>query len=180
MSHFQPEIDCACCVRQRADGNVINASGCDPPDVFQPDAAARFELDVVSSQRQSFPNLSGDHVVQKDNVDALDLDKSPCLLQIVSFHFDADVWSFLAKPSNLIGKPGKPSEGRKVIVLYEDHIIQARTVINATASDNRGLLQHAQSRGRLAGIEYFGRMIANRVNELAGKRCDAAEALKKI
>jgi hypothetical protein len=67
-----------------------------------------------------------------------------------------------------------------VIVLYEDHIEQAGTVINATASDNRGLLQHAQPRGRFARIEYFGRMIANRVNELPGERCDAAEALKKI
>ena len=53
-------------------------------------------------------------------------------------------------------------------------------MINATASDNCRLFQYAQPRGRLARIEYFGRMIANRVNELAGKRCDAAEALKKI
>src|SRR5206468_10712024 len=98
-------------------GNVIDAGGRDPPDVCQRDAAARFELDAVSSERQSFPNLSGDHVIQKDNVDALDLDKSARLIQIVSFHFDANVWPFLAKPANLIGKPGKPSEGRKVIVL---------------------------------------------------------------
>ena len=67
-----------------------------------------------------------------------------------------------------------------MIVLYEDHIEQARTVIDATASDNRRLFQYAQPRGRLARIEYFGRMIANRVNELAGKRCDAAEPLKKV
>ena len=72
------------------------------------------------------------------------------------------------------------SEGGKVIVLYEDHIEQTRTVINATASDNRGLFQYTQPWGRFACIEYFGRMIANRVNELVGERCDAAEALKKI
>jgi len=53
-------------------------------------------------------------------------------------------------------------------------------VINTTASDNRRLFQYAQPRGRLARIEYFGRMVANRVNELAGKRCDAAETLKEI
>ena len=67
-----------------------------------------------------------------------------------------------------------------MIVLYEDHIEQPRTVINATASDNRGLFQCAQSRGSFARVEYFRRMIPNRVNELPGKRCDAAEALKKI
>jgi hypothetical protein len=67
-----------------------------------------------------------------------------------------------------------------VIVLYEDHVVQARTVINATASDNRGLLQCTQPGGCFARVEYFGRMIANRVHKLAGERCDAAEALKKI
>src|SRR4029077_4473497 len=98
-----------------------------------------FELDVVPPERQSFPNLGGAHVVQKDNVDAVDLDESPRLLQIVSLHFDADVWPFLSNPANLVGKPGKPAEGRKMIVLYEDHIEQAGTVIDATTSDNRRL-----------------------------------------
>ena len=67
-----------------------------------------------------------------------------------------------------------------MVVLYEDHIVQAGTVINAAASNNCRLLQRAQSRGGFARIEYFCRMIADRVNELPGKRCDAAEALKKI
>src|SRR6478736_2773899 len=180
MSHFQPEIDRACCVCQRADGNVIDAGGCDPPDLFQRDAAARFELDVVPPQRQSFPNLGRLHVVQKDNVDAVDLDESPRLLQIVSLHFDTDVGLFIAKPTNLVGKTGKPSESCKVIVLYEDHIEQTGTVINATASDNRSLLQHAQPGGGFTRIEYLRRMIANSVDELPGERCDAAEALQKI
>src|SRR4051794_20336565 len=67
-----------------------------------------------------------------------------------------------------------------MIVFYEHHIEQAGTVINATASDNRRLLQHAQPRGRFARIEYFGRMITNRINKLPCERRDAAEALKKI
>ena len=124
--------------------------------------------------------MGGLHVVQKDNVDAVDFDKSTRLLQVVCLHFDADVWPFLAKPANLIGEPGKPSEGGKMIVLYEDHVVQARTMIHATASDNRGLFQCAQPRGRFACVEYFGGMIADGVNELPGERCDAAEALKKI
>src|SRR5262245_53657003 len=101
MSHFQPEIDRACSICQRTDGNEINAGGCNPPDGFQRDTAARFELDVVPSERQSFPNLSGDHIVQKNSVDAFDLDESPDLLQIVSFHFDSDVRPLLAKSANL-------------------------------------------------------------------------------
>src|SRR5262249_51223497 len=138
------------------------------------------KLDVVSSQRQSFPNLSGHHVVQKNDVDAVDLDESARLLQIISLYFDADVRPFLAKLANLVGKPGKSSKGRQVIVLYEYHVVQPRTVINAATSYNRGFFQNAQSRSCFASIQYFGRMIANCVNELASQRCDAAEALKKI
>src|SRR5215831_2824799 len=180
MSHFQTEIDRARGVGQRADRDVVDAGGCDPPDVFQRDAATRFEFDVVSPQRQSFPNLSGYHVVQKDNVDAVDLDKSARLLQIVCLHFDANVWPLLAKPANLIREPGKPIEGGKVIVLYENHIIQARSMIHAAPGNYRCLFQCAQPRSGFARIQYFGRMISNRVNELAGERRDAAETLKKI
>src|ERR1044071_6589958 len=180
MRHFQPKIDCARCVRQRADGNVINACGCDPPDVFQCDAPAGFKLDVVSPQRQGFPNLSRHHVVETNDVDAVDLDERSRLLQIISLHFDPDVGPFLAKLTNLIGKPGKPSESGQMIVLYEDHVVQTGTVVNATTSRNRSLFQYANPRGRLAGIKYFGRMIADCVDKLPGKSCHAAQALKKI
>src|SRR4029453_8098483 len=162
------------------DGNEINAGRCDSPDGFQRDAAARFELDVVSSERQSFPNLSWDHVVQENSVDATDLDESPDLLQIVSLHFDSDVWPFLTKAANLIGKSGKTSESGWGVLFYENHVVQPGTVINPTTSDNRGLFQHAQARSRFAGVEYLGRMISHRVNELAGKSRDTAQALKKI
>src|SRR5262245_65999052 len=146
MSHFQTEIDRRCRGRQRPDGNVINAGGCNPPDIFQSDASTRFELDVVSPQRQSFPNLSGRHVVKKDNVDTIDLDESSGLLQIVSLHFDADLRPFLAKLANLVGEPGKSPKGGQVIVLYQNHVVQPRTVINATTSQNRGLFQNAEAR----------------------------------
>src|SRR5262249_9468026 len=127
-----------------------------------------------------FTNLSGHHVVQKDDIDTVDLNKSPRLLQIVSLHFDADVGPFVAKQPNLIGKPGEAPKGGEVIVLYENHVVQPGTGINATSGHNCGLFQCAQPGSCFACIEYLSRMISNRVNELAGERCDAAEALKKI
>src|SRR5262249_21046302 len=110
----------------------------------------------------------------------VDLDESARLLQIVGLYFDADVRSFLAKLANLVGKPGKSPEGGQVIVLYKNHVVQPRTVINATTSHNGGFFQNAQPRSCFARIQYFGRMISNCVNELACQRRDAAEALKKI
>ena len=67
-----------------------------------------------------------------------------------------------------------------MIVLYQNHVVQPGTMINATTSHHRGLFQHTQARSRFACIEYLGRMISHRVNELPGKRCDTTQALKKI
>ena len=131
-------------------------------------------------QRQSFPNLGRRHVVQKDDIDAVNLDKSARLLQIISLHFDADVWSLLAKLANLIGKTGKPSERGQMIVLYEHHVVQAKTMINATACDHCSLFQCAQPGRGFACIQDLGRMVSNGINKLARKRCDAAETLQKI
>src|SRR5206468_2796543 len=61
-----------------------------------------------------------------------------------------------------------------------DHVVQASTVIDATAGDYRGLFQCAQPRRRFARVEYFGGMIPDGVNKLAGEGCNAAEALKKV
>ena len=67
-----------------------------------------------------------------------------------------------------------------MVVLYEDHVVQARTVIHAATGDYGCLFQCAQPRGRFACVEYFRRMIADGVNKLAGEGCDAAEPLQKI
>src|SRR5207244_4375922 len=129
--------------RVAANGNVIDSRGCHALHVFQRNAAACFELNVVPSQRDSFPNLRGCHVVEEDNVYAVHLDKSAGLFQIVSLHLNADVWPLLAKLTNSIGKTGKPSKGGQMIVFYEHHVVQAETMINATASDHCSLFQRA-------------------------------------
>ena len=86
----------------------------------------------------------------------------------------------LAKAANLIGEPRKTSERGEMVVLYENHVVQAKTVIHAATGDYGCLFQCAQPRGRFACVEYFRGMIADGVNKLAGERCDAAEALQKI
>jgi hypothetical protein len=124
--------------------------------------------------------LSGHHVIQEDDVDTLNLNESSRLFQIVSLNFNANVGPFFPKLADLIGEPGQSSERGKMIVLYQDHVVEPGTVINAATSQNRGFFQHAKPGRRFAGIKYFGRMIANRINELVSKRCNAGQALKEI
>ena len=80
--------------------------------------------------------MGGRHVVEKDDVYAIHLDKSASLFQIVSLHLNADVWLLLAKLTNSIGKTGKPSKDGQMIVFYEHHVVQAETMINATTGDD--------------------------------------------
>ena len=85
--------------------------------------------------------MRGCHVVEEDNVYPVQLDKSARLFKVLSLDFNADVWPLLAKTTNSIGKTGKPSEGSKMVVFYEHHVVQAKTMINATASDYCGFFQ---------------------------------------
>src|SRR5439155_11459718 len=67
-----------------------------------------------------------------------------------------------------------------MIVLYQNHVVQTRAVVYAATGAYRGLLQCAQPRRRLASIQYFGRMISDRIHGLACQRCHTAKALQKI
>src|SRR4029077_12308595 len=154
--------------------------GCDTFYVFQCDTAACFKLDIAFPQGNSFSHLSGRHVVEKNDVYALDVGESARLLQIISFHFNADVWLLLTKLTNSIGKTGKPSKSRQVIVLYEHHVVQAKTMIHAAACDHCCLFQRPHSGRGLACIQNLGWMVSNGINKLARKGRDAAETLQKI
>ncbi len=124
--------------------------------------------------------MCGRHVVEKDNVYAGHFDKSADLFKIIRFHFNSDIWPLFANAPNSIGKTGNPFEGGQMIVFYEHHVVQAKTMINATTSDYWSLFQCAQARGGFARIQYLGRIISDSVDEFAREGCDAAEALQKI
>src|SRR4029077_5970975 len=92
LGPFQANLSRGRGARQAADGNVIDSGGRDTFYVFQCDTAACFKLDIAFPQGNSFSHLSGRHVVEKNDVYALDVGESARLFQIISFHFNADVW----------------------------------------------------------------------------------------
>ena len=138
---IQRDIDRRGCVCQCADGNVIDPSSGDALDVFQGDTPAGFEFDTIPSQRHNFANLCGCHVVEKDNVNAFDLDESACLLKILSLYFDTDVWALGAKLTDSIGETRKASKHRQMIVFYEHHVVQAEPMVDPTPSDHSSLFK---------------------------------------
>ena len=69
MRQFQGHVDRGRGMGERADGNVVDARGCNLADIFQGYSAARFELYFFPSERDGFAHLGGLHVVEQDDVD---------------------------------------------------------------------------------------------------------------
>src|SRR6266496_2163922 len=114
MRHLQANIDRACGVREATHGNIIPAGGRNAIDVFESNATACFEFDIVCFERNGLPNLSRCHVVEQDYVYSLNCDEGSNFFQIIGFHFDTDALSLLAKLLDSVSKTGESIKGRQM------------------------------------------------------------------
>src|SRR6266705_3771381 len=140
-------------MRKTAYRNIIHARGRDAVHVFQSDAAACFEFDVVFSKRDSLSNLGCRHIVEQDDIDTLNFDKGTDLFQIICLHFDTDVWPLLTKLANSIGEAGKSLESSQMVIFHEHHVVQTEPVVLSAASNYGGFFQCSQPRGCFPGIQ---------------------------
>src|SRR5207248_7756072 len=140
--------------------------------------AARFEFDAVSSQRDGLPYLSGRHVVEQNYVYSVEFDERTNLFQVISLHFDADVWSFLAELANSTGKTGESLESSQMIIFHEHHFVQTKTVVAATPGNYRSFLQYTQPRCGFSRIQDLNAAITNGVCILTRQCRYAAQMLQ--
>src|SRR5438067_4911940 len=124
MRQFQRQIDGARRMSQRADGNVIDPGRRDPPDILQGDAAARLEFHFPFSCGHGFAHFRRLHVVEQDDVDAVDLEKGTDLFKPVRFHLDAKAGPFLPQPLDRVYESGETGAGVQMVVLHQDHFTQ--------------------------------------------------------
>src|SRR6266536_6375312 len=129
MRHFRANIDCPRGVREATHRNIIHPGGRNAVDVFESDAAACFEFDIVCFERNGLPNLSRCHVVEQDYVYSLNCDEGANFFQIIGFHFDTDALSLLAKLLDSVSKTGESIKGRQMVVLHAHHSVYTKTVI---------------------------------------------------
>src|SRR5450432_1934999 len=88
MCQLQREIDRRCRVRERADRNEVDAGCRDLPDVLQVDATARFEFHFSLADRDRFAHFRGAHVVEQDDLNAIDFQKRANLIEIIGLDLD--------------------------------------------------------------------------------------------
>ena len=88
-------------VRDRADGDAFDAGGGDRADGFQRHAARRFQLDLALAagavaQLDGRLHVRAVHVVEQDDVDAVDLQHLAELLEVVDLDLDQPARVFRA------------------------------------------------------------------------------------
>jgi len=164
-----------------ADGDEIDAGGGDGADGFQVHAAAGFGAGAAGNELYGAAQLGGGHVVEQDDIRARrgglgDLGEG------VRLHLDLEPGEFFARA----GDGGGDGVGRfvvqgdEVIVLDEDHIVQAKPMILAAATGH-GVFFEAPPAGRgFAGIENFCAGGVDGGHKRGGGGGHAGEALDKI
>src|ERR1043166_7045099 len=104
----------------RADRNEVDAGRGDLANVLECDAAARFKFHSVFANRDRFPDLRGLHVVEENDVDAVDSQKSMDLIESVSFHFNLNVGMGVAKFAYGLSQLIETANGGEMIIFDQD------------------------------------------------------------
>src|ERR1700722_13102858 len=109
---------------ERADGNVVDSGRGNLPNVFQRDTAAGFEFYLAFAQRDGFADFRRLHVVEKNDVDAVDIQKTANLLERVGFDLDLDLRSRFTHFSNCFSKVIKSGDRGQMVVFDQHHVEQ--------------------------------------------------------
>src|SRR5256885_1328021 len=121
-----------------ADRYEVDSSRSDLPNVLQGDAAAGFKFHFIFAQRDRFPDFRGLHVVEENDVDAVDFQKSMDLAEGVSFHFDLNVRMSIAEFAHRFGQLLESGDRSKVIILDQDHVEESKAMVRPAAGNNSG------------------------------------------
>src|SRR5688500_20238828 len=77
-------------VRERTDGDEVYTGGGDLVDRLEVDATARLKLYPAGTERDGLRELRRTHVIEEDDVDAVECEEVAHLCDAVSFEFDAN------------------------------------------------------------------------------------------
>ena len=137
-----------------------------PPDASSSRAAG--------GQRDGVAELVRRHVVEQDPVGA-GVERLGDLVQRVALDLDGKTGRPRARD-----RLGDRAGDAQVVVLDQDAVVEAEAMVRAAAAADGVLLELAQARRRLAGVEDRRAGAVDRVDVAAGERGDAAEAAEQV
>ena len=162
---------------ERADGDVVDAGFGVGAHVAQVDEAADLQAGAPCCSIHGGLDLGPRHVVQQDELGSGG-EGFVELTQGVDFDLNANAVP-VGRMCNAQGDSHTAGRG-DVVVLDENGVEEAEAVVDAAAQGDGVFVQRAKTRDGLAGVEDGGAGSGDRVDECAGERGDAAEALEEV
>ena len=163
-------------MRECADGDSVDACLGDLPHVLESDAARRFERNDAANMLHGGLQLRRGHVVEEDEVGMRG--KSFFELGGVS-NLDHDSLRHLAR-ADPFDRGADRCGAIDVIVLDQEHVIQADAVILAATTNHRVFIERAKSRRRFSRIENLRSRSRNGVDVTPRCGSDARRALHQV
>ena len=162
-------------------GNKIDASFSNRTDGGKLDPAAGLGFCPSFDPESGSAHLVESHIVQQDDVGS-GLESLFDLFKCVSFDFNDQAGKFFARTTDggFDGVGKLVSQGGEVIILNEDLVIKANSMVGAAAAFNRVFFEAAPTRRGLAGVEDLRFCAFDCVDKLRRQGGDSGEALDKI
>src|SRR6188508_1534150 len=121
------------------DRDLVDAGLGDRADVLERDAARGLEASAAASERDRGSQLVGAHVVEQDRLGSRG-ERLRHLLERVALDLDRE-WRGSAQP---LDRARDRARGPEVVVLDEDPVVEAETVVPTAARRDRMLLERTE------------------------------------
>ena len=165
---------------QGADGDSVHAGCGNLRNGFECDSTGGFQFEATICESNRVAEGLQTHVIEENDVDALELEKITDLIELVGFEDDPGVRMIPVKPMDGgLQLRGRGSRG-KMVVFDHHHIVEAHSVVDSPPREHGGLFESSETRDGLASIKDPGARSGDGVDEAAGEGGDAGEVLQEV
>src|SRR5436309_3336267 len=168
-------------MRQRSDGNEINACLRNRANILKRNTAGGFDFYPAHNLFDSFLHFSSCEVVQHDPLYAFTLKRFHHFMKGLCLDLDSPIKAFgLQKRHTTLDRVANSTCRHDVVVFDEHHIVEPEAMVRTAAEAHSPLVEHAQPRDCLSGIRDLRLSACDCIHVLTCEGCNAAHPLKKI
>ena len=161
-------------------GDGVDACGGDIVDGVERDAAAGFEPKSTGIEGNGLSELGEVHVIEENQVDALEGKKVGELFERGGFQLDAHAGMILADAVDGGLEGGQGAIGSEMIVFDHHGVVETHAMVDTTTGFDGFFFKQAPAWGGFAGIPDFDGIGFDGVDVAGGHGGDPGEALKEI
>ena len=169
-------------MRERADGNEINAGRGNLADRFERHATARLKhrRGPLAAHRDRFTQIVEAHVVEQDVVDAIEREKLTHLIEAIGLKLDFDAGLVVFQLPDRRLNCRDATFGDEVVVLHHRAVMQVHAMVVTAAVEHRFFFKQSVAWSCFARVEDARASALDRIDITRSERGNTAEPLRKI